>query len=190
VITVGRNATDDAIQTDPRLLEARGITLVTTDRGGDATYHGPGQLVGYPILHLEPERRDIRRYVNDLEEVLIRTLADFDINAGRHQEHRGVWTHGRKIASLGIRIARWVTSHGFALNVNTDLSFFSTMHPCGIKGCEMTSLQNELGRIAVDMDEVKKRVQSHFGNVFDRCVQVDTEASARADANERHSHAS
>jgi lipoyl(octanoyl) transferase len=167
VITVGRNADGHAIVADTRAIEARGAKVVTTDRGGDVTYHGPGQLVGYPIVRLEPGRRDIRRYVHDLEQVLIDTLADFGVDAARHPEHRGVWVEERKIASLGIRISRWVTSHGFALNVDTDLSYFSLMNPCGIQGCVMTTLAQECGT-SVAMSAVRERIAVHFGKVFAR----------------------
>ncbi len=173
VITVGRNATGAAIIADRRTVEARGATVVATDRGGDVTYHGPGQLVGYPILRLEPGRRDIRRYVHDLEQVLIDTLADFGVSAGRHPEHRGVWVEGRKIASLGIRISRWVTCHGFALNVSTDLSYFSLMNPCGIPDCTMTSLEREI-LSPVPMSEVRARVTSHFGAVMGREMREES----------------
>jgi len=168
VITVGRNATGDAI-----LAVRRDVEIAQTDRGGDVTYHGPGQLVGYPLLRLEGKRRDIRRYVRDLEEVLIRALGDFGIEAGRHPQHRGVWTHGRKIASLGIRISRWVTSHGFALNINTDLSYFRLMHPCGIQGCEMTSIERETGT-QVGRDKVIEHVVSHFSHVFEYEMITET----------------
>jgi lipoate-protein ligase B len=132
VITLGRNANGEALLAGQSELDAKGVQLVYTDRGGDATYHGPGQLVGYPLIRLEEERRDIRRFVHDLEAALIRVLADFEIGGSRHPEHRGVWVGGRKIASIGIRISRWVTCHGFALNVNTNLSYFSLIEPCGI----------------------------------------------------------
>ncbi len=177
VITVGRNATGSAILADRRLIEARGATVVATDRGGDVTYHGPGQLVGYPILRLEAGRRDVRRYVHDLEQVLIDTLADFGIFAGRHPEHRGVWVRERKIASLGIRISRWVTCHGFALNVDTDLSFFSLMNPCGIVGCTMTSMAQEIPG-TVSMNAVRERVTHHFGIVMGREMQQESIANA------------
>jgi lipoyl(octanoyl) transferase len=172
VITVGRNATGRAIVADRTLIEARGAKVVATDRGGDVTYHGPGQLVGYPIVRLEPGRRDIRRYVHDLEQVLIDALADFDVEAARHPVHRGVWVGHRKIASLGIRISRWVTSHGFALNVSTDLSYFSLMNPCGIEGCTMTSLVQECGG-NVAMGAVRERVTVHFGRVFARAMHEE-----------------
>lgn len=167
VITSGRNASGDALLFDRGTIEGRGVDIAHTDRGGDVTYHGPGQLVGYPIIALEPPRRDIRRYVHDLEDVLIRTLGDFGIESHRHPVHRGVWTGGRKIASLGIRISRWVTCHGFALNVDTDLSYYSMINPCGIVGCEMTSMAAELDRTP-DMTQVKWAVVSHFEAVFDR----------------------
>lgn len=173
VITVGRNATGRAIVADRRLIEARGVRVAATDRGGDVTYHGPGQLVGYPIIRLEVGRRDIRRYVHDLEQVLIDSLADFGVQAARHNVHRGVWVGDRKIASLGIRISRWVTSHGFALNVSTDLSYFSLMNPCGIEGCRMTSLSLESAS-PVAMAAVRERVTTHFGRVFAREMHEET----------------
>jgi lipoate-protein ligase B len=173
VITVGRNATASAILADRRLIASRGCDIVSTDRGGDVTYHGPGQLVGYPILRLEGSRRDIRRYVNDLEGVLIAALADFGVFAGRHPVHRGVWVHNRKIASLGIRISRWVTCHGFALNVSTDLSFFSLMNPCGIAGCTMTSLEQEM-LSPVSMNAVRESVTRHFGAIMGRRMQEES----------------
>jgi lipoate-protein ligase B len=173
VITMGRNATGAAIVADAATIAARGAAVVATDRGGDVTYHGPGQLVGYPILRLEDGRRDIRRYVHDLEQVLIDALADFGVRAARHDVHRGVWVDGRKIASLGVRISRWVTCHGFALNVSTDLSYFSLMNPCGIAGCRMTSLALETGA-PVPMASVRERVAVHFGSVFERRMREES----------------
>jgi lipoyl(octanoyl) transferase len=167
VITLGRNAKTDSLIAPAELLKERGVEVIETDRGGDVTYHGPGQIVGYPVLGLETGRRDIRRYVHDIEEVLVRTLASFSIATERHPIHRGVWVDGRKIASLGIRISRWVTSHGFALNVNTDLSYFSLIRPCGIAGCTMTSMSRELGS-EVSMKSVESELISHFAKVFDR----------------------
>ncbi len=171
VVTKGRNAGDSTLVAGPELLRQRGVTLVETDRGGDVTYHGPGQLVGYPIVELETDRRDVRRYVYDVEEVLIRTLDGFSIKAHRDPVHRGVWVDNRKIASVGIRISRWVTSHGFALNVNTDLSFFSLIVPCGIEGCRMTSIANELGN-QVDIQRVKTAIVDVFADVFGRTPVV------------------
>ena len=179
VITLGRNATDGALVAGRPAITDRGVEVAETDRGGDVTYHGPGQLVGYPIVALEPGRRDIRRYVHDLEEVLIRTLADFGIESRRHPVHRGVWSGECKIASLGIRISRWVTSHGFALNVNTDLSYYSLINPCGIVGCKMTSMASKLGN-EVEMALVKSAVISNFSNVYGRCLNADDVLTIRA----------
>jgi lipoate-protein ligase B len=173
VVTVGRNATGEALLADAATLARLGVERVDTDRGGDVTYHGPGQLVGYPLLALAPGRRDIRRYVHDLEEVLIRTLSDFGIEGKRHDVHRGVWVGTKKIASLGIRVSRWVTSHGFALNVDTDLSYFSLITPCGIAGCEITSMAMELGR-PLEMGTVAERTIEHFSAVFESDVVRET----------------
>ncbi len=170
VITMGRNATANSLVAGKALLDSRGVTLAETDRGGDVTYHGPGQLVGYPIIELEAGRRDVRRYVSDIEEVLLRTLSEFSIEGRRDAVHRGVWVAERKIASVGIRISRWVTSHGFALNVNTDLSYFSLIHPCGITGCEMASMAGEIGQ-PVDMAAVKESFVRHFSQVFARRIE-------------------
>lgn len=178
VLTLGRNATGEAIVADRGFIASRGVEVVETDRGGDVTYHGPGQLVGYPVVRLEGTRRDIRRYVHDLEETLIRTLGDFGVAARRHPEHRGVWAGPRKIASLGIRLSRWVTCHGFALNVDTDLSFFSLITPCGIAGCEMTTMTREAGR-PFDIDEVAAAAVAHFGEIFEREMLVETTSGQR-----------
>lgn len=167
VITAGRNADGSALLVTEETLRERGVEFVQTDRGGDITFHGPGQLVGYPILALESGRRDIRRYVDDLEEVLIRTLDRFGIASERNQAGRGIWTANGKIASVGVRIARWVTSHGFALNVSTDLSYFGLINPCGIAGCRMTSLERELGA-DVEMNAVKRIFTEQFSIVFER----------------------
>jgi lipoyl(octanoyl) transferase len=167
VVTNGRNASNESLLDDPALLQEKGITFVQTDRGGDITYHGPGQLVGYPILKLEQSRRDVRRYALDIESALMKVLASYGITCERHERYRGVWSGGRKIASIGLRISRWVTSHGFALNVNTDLSYFSCIRPCGISGCEMTSMERELGT-NIDMTGVKENVLKCFSEVFQR----------------------
>jgi lipoyl(octanoyl) transferase len=151
-------ATDDT-------LAACGIEVHETGRGGDITYHGPGQLVGYPIIDLNPGRRDVHRYVRDLETVLIRTAADYGIEAGRVEGLTGVWVGNDKLAAIGVRIARWITSHGFALNVSTDLGHFKLIVPCGISDRGVTSLERLLGR-PVDAAEVEIRVSEHFANVF------------------------
>jgi lipoyl(octanoyl) transferase len=175
VVTLGRNATTGSLVASKELLALKGVELVETDRGGDVTYHGPGQLVGYPIIALEDGRRDIRRYVHDVEEALIRTLDRFGIDGRRDQANRGVWVEDRKIASVGIRISRWVTMHGFALNVTTDLSFFSLIVPCGIAGCRMTTMQEELGE-SVSMRDVKAAFIDEFCEVFDRTASLEESA--------------
>jgi lipoyl(octanoyl) transferase len=150
----------------PDVLAAHGIDIHETGRGGDITYHGPGQLVGYPIIDLNPGRRDVHRYVRDLETVLIRTAADYGIQAGRIEGLTGVWVGDDKLAAIGVRIARWVTSHGFALNVSTNLDHFKLIVPCGIADRGVTSLERLLGRV-LEMAEVENRIIEHFCNVFD-----------------------
>ena len=153
----------------PDLLAARGLEIHEAGRGGDVTYHGPGQIVGYPILDLKPDRQDVHRYVRDLEEVLIRTAAAYGVEAGRVQGLTGVWVGREKLAAIGVRIARWVTSHGFAFNVTTDLDYFRLIVPCGIADRGVTSLERLLGR-AVDRAEVEDRIVAHFCGVFDRKI--------------------
>jgi len=148
-------------------LAARGIDLHEAGRGGDITYHGPGQIVGYPIIDLKPDRCDVHRYVRDLEEVLIRTAADYGIQAGRLEGLTGVWVGREKLAAIGVRIARWITSHGFAFNVTTDLDYFNLIVPCGIADRGVTSLARLLGH-AVDRAEVENRIVARFCEVFDR----------------------
>jgi lipoyl(octanoyl) transferase len=167
VITLGarnHNNRSNILET-PEGLAARGVGLYETGRGGDVTYHGPGQLVGYPILELPRDRRDVHRYVRDLEEVLILAVADFGITAGRIPGLTGIWVGDRKLAAIGVRISRWVTSHGFALNVTTDLSHFGLIVPCGITGKGVTSMSEQLGH-HVPMDEVVVAVVSRFRSVF------------------------
>jgi lipoyl(octanoyl) transferase len=139
---------------------------VEIDRGGDITYHGPGQIVGYPILDLDRHITDIHKYLRRLEEVIIRTCADYGIEAGRIDGLTGVWVENKKICAMGIRCSRWVTMHGFALNVNTDLSYFNHIVPCGIQDKEVTSL-SQLTNKEIDMNEVKKSIVLHFSDVFD-----------------------
>lgn len=147
------------------MLAARGVEVHETGRGGDITYHGPGQIVGYPIIDLKPDRCDVHRYVRDLEEVLIRTAADYGISATRVDGLTGVWVGPDKLAAIGVRIARWITSHGFALNVTTDLGYFDLIVPCGIADRGVTSLARLLGH-PVDRREVEDRIAAHFGGVF------------------------
>lgn len=173
VITLGRNAREANVLAGEAVRAARGVGLYHTGRGGDVTYHGPGQLVGYPILDLRPDRCDVRRYVRDLEEALIRAAADFGVTAGRVEGLTGVWAEsgpgGRheKLAAIGVRIARWVTSHGFAFNVSTDLSYFQLIVPCGLAEHGVTSLQRLTGR-DVPLPEVADRVAAHMSGIFAR----------------------
>jgi lipoyl(octanoyl) transferase len=158
------------ILASPDVLTAAGVGVFDTGRGGDVTYHGPGQLVGYPILDLQPDRCDVHRYVRDLEEVMIRTCADYGIPAARVAGLTGAWVGQEKIGAIGVRIARWVTSHGFAFNVSNDLSPFGLIVPCGIQGRGVTSLQHLLGR-GVPLDEVMDRLTGHLAGVFQRELQ-------------------
>ena len=147
-------------------LASRGVDVFEAGRGGDVTYHGPGQIVGYPILDLRPDRCDVHRYVRDLEEVIVRVAADYGIEAGRVAGLTGVWVGREKLAAIGVRISRWVTSHGFALNVTTDLDYFDLIVPCGIPDRGVTSFAR-LGR-AVDVPEVEERLVARFCEVFGR----------------------
>jgi lipoyl(octanoyl) transferase len=166
------------ILASPEMLNARGVEVHETGRGGDITYHGPGQIVGYPILDLQPDRCDVHRYVRDIEEVLIRVAADYGVEAGRVEGLSGVWVGRAKLAAIGVRIARWVTSHGFAFNVTTDLQYFDLIVPCGIVDRSVTSLAQLLGR-SVDRVEVEDRIVAHFVDVFAR-AQTATIVKATA----------
>ena len=167
VITLGvrtRNDRSHVLESEAALA-AKGVGLFETGRGGDVTYHGPGQLVGYPIVDLKPDRCDVHRYVRDLEEVLIRAVDAFGVRAGRIEGLTGIWVGDQKLAAIGVRISRWVTSHGFALNVNTDLSHFGLIVPCGITDKGVTSLERLLGH-ALPMDEVAEAVARQFAALF------------------------
>lgn len=166
-ITLGRRGKHDDILLTEAETALGPVGIFETGRGGEVTYHGPGQLVGYPIIDLKPDRCDAHRYVRDLEEVLIRTLADFGVEAGRIPGLTGVWVGQEKIAAIGVRLSRWVTSHGFALNINTDLRGFSWIVPCGIRDKGVTSLAIQLGR-EIPLPEVATQVAHHFGEVFTR----------------------
>ncbi len=171
VITLGRNGKHEHLRAGERLLAQMNVTFLATDRGGDITYHGPGQIVGYPILDLAQHRRDVRWYVNQLEEVMIRASADFGITARRVADRHGIWVDAaageEKLAALGVHLSRWVTSHGFAYNVSTDLRYFDLIVPCGIAGKRATSLERVLDR-AVSSEEVRPKLISHFAEVFNR----------------------
>jgi lipoyl(octanoyl) transferase len=167
VLTLGARGGRSHILASLDELAQRGIDIHETGRGGDITYHGPGQIVGYPILDLKPDRCDVHRYVRDLEDVLIQTAADYGITAARVPGLTGAWVGGEKLAAIGVRIARWVTSHGFALNVGTDLDCFKLIVPCGLADRGVTSLERLLGR-PVAREEVEDRLISHFCDVFGR----------------------
>jgi lipoyl(octanoyl) transferase len=172
VLTLGRGARASNIIAAPGELERRGVSVHETDRGGDVTYHGPGQLVGYPLLHLPPEKQDVRRYVRSIEEVIIRTLADLAITAVRIERWPGVWVESsraggpRKICALGVHLSRWYTRHGFALNIATDLSHFGLIVPCGIKEAGVTSMEAELA-CEVTRREVEPVLLARFAEVFE-----------------------
>ncbi|PYS25409.1 MAG: lipoyl(octanoyl) transferase [Acidobacteria bacterium] len=163
-LTLGRRSAPGAIIADDEFLQARGVTVFETNRGGKVTYHGLGQIVGYPIINLSPDREDVHRYVRDLEEVLIRTMSDFDIESFRVPGLTGVHTTRGKVAAIGVHIARWVTTHGFALNVNADLGYFDLIVACD--GEPVTSLKELLGR-EVEMSMVEDRIAERFAEVFE-----------------------
>jgi lipoate-protein ligase B len=166
-ITLGRNASLSHLLAREEDLKSRGVGLCSIDRGGDITFHGPGQLVGYPLLSLHPGERDVHGYMRNLEESLIGLLADYGIQSGRDARFTGVWTGKGKIAAMGVHIGRWITRHGFALNVNTDLSFYKLIVPCGIVDRGVTSMQEELSR-PIDLAEVSDRYIARFSSVFHR----------------------
>jgi lipoyl(octanoyl) transferase len=164
VITLGRNGHSENLLAGEQVLSRAGIAFFPANRGGDITYHGPGQLVGYPILDLRDWKRDVGAYVRGIEQVLIDTLADFGIAAGRIPKLTGVWVGEHKIAAIGVHISRWITSHGFALNVTTDLSYFQYIVPCGLTK-PVTSMA-QVGAVA-DLQTVSEKLAVHFGHVFD-----------------------
>lgn len=169
VITLGRNGGRESLLLDEGQLAARGVTLVQSDRGGDATYHGPGQVVGYPIFDLRPDWQDLRRYVRALEQAMIDTVAEYGVEAGRLEGAPGAWLPDpdRKIGAIGVRVSRWVTHHGFALNVNTRLEHFGFIIPCGLRDKGVTSLKAELGH-PVPMAEVMEKLAGHLARLFGR----------------------
>jgi lipoyl(octanoyl) transferase len=167
VITLGRNGDWHNLVVSEDTLKSRGVSRYHVDRGGDITFHGPGQLVGYPILLLERHEQDVHRYMRNLEETIICALADYGIEARRQEKMTGAWTSSGKICAMGVHISRWVTRHGFALNVNTDLSFYDLIVPCGLVGKSVTSMQAILGH-EVDVREVTKNLTAHFGRIFGR----------------------
>jgi lipoyl(octanoyl) transferase len=175
VITLGRGAKEEHLLVDRERLHAQGVHVADIGRGGDVTYHGPGQLVAYPILDLNPDRKDVRRYVRDLEEVMIRVAAHYDLVGSRIEGLNGAWIDGRKLGAVGVRIRRWVTMHGIALNVSTNLDAYDLIVPCGIRDKEVTSLSRELGREPA-MREVEDAMTDAFAAVFDADVTRRTGA--------------
>ena len=171
VYTLGKSGDLSNLLLSEKQLEAKGATFYKINRGGDITYHGPGQIVGYPILDLENFFTDIHKYLRFLEEVIILTLAEYGLNCTRSEGETGVWLgvgtpFARKICAMGVRASRWVTMHGFALNVNADLGYFDHIIPCGIRGKAVTSLQVELGMSHVDLVEVQQKIQKYFTQLF------------------------
>ena len=172
VYTLGKSGDINNLLVDEKKLEEKGATFYKINRGGDITYHGPGQIVGYPILDLDNFFTDIHKYLRLLEEMVILTLAEYGLIGVRSEGETGVWLDvgtpfARKICAMGVRASRWVTMHGFALNVNADLGYFDMMIPCGIRGKAVTSLNVELGQKEVNMDEVKQKLQHHFAFLFE-----------------------
>ncbi len=171
VFTIGKSGNNDNLLIDKNFLEKINATVYHINRGGDITYHGPGQIVGYPIIDLENFGIGVKKYIEQIEEVIIRTLAEYNIKATRLKGATGVWldahtANTRKIAAIGVRVSRSITMHGFAFNINTDLKYFSYINPCGFTDKGVTSLQKELGK-RVSMQEVKEKLVHHFGEVFE-----------------------
>jgi lipoyl(octanoyl) transferase len=170
VLTLGRGAKADNILFGRDVLAAQGVSVEEVGRGGDVTYHGPGQLVGYPIIDLHPDRLDVRKYVASLEETMIRTAAEYGVTAERKEGLNGAWVGDNKLGAVGVRISRWVTMHGFALNNTTELSHFQLIVPCGISDKGVTSLERETG-VGVPMRELHDRVVHHFASMYDADVR-------------------
>jgi len=180
VYTLGRNASRQNLLFSEERRQSLGAQVYETDRGGDVTYHGPGQLVGYPIFDLTQHRRDVSWYMRSLEAVLIGVARDFGLEAGRSAGAPGVWLGDEKLVAMGVHLSRWITSHGFALNVNTDLSYFNWIVPCGLPGKGVTSLAKRLGK-KVPMEDVIERVVAHFSRVFG----MDMELRDRVESGEQ-----
>ena len=170
IITLGTASSRSHVLADESRRRDLGIDLIDVGRGGDVTYHGPGQLVAYPILDLKPDRKDVHRYLRDLEAVLVRTLDELGIRGEPVPDLTGVWVDGRKIAAIGVRVSSgWITSHGFALNVSNDLSYFETIVPCGIQDVSVTSVTQELGR-TVDVTDILETVSEAFSEIFGHSI--------------------
>ncbi len=165
VYTLGKGADDNHLLAKDEELSKKGVDVFWIDRGGDITYHGPGQIVGYPIIDLNQHYNDIHRYLRDIEEAMIRTLGDYGIEAGRESGFTGVWVKDEKIGAIGVKVSKWITMHGFAFNVNTDLSFFDRIIPCGIFHKGVTTLQNILGK-EIFLEDVRQKLINHFASPF------------------------
>lgn len=183
VVTIGRGGKRDNILVSDELLQSKGIRVFEIDRGGDVTLHCPGQLVGYPILDLKIYGKNIHRYLRNLEEVIIRSLKVYGINGQRIENHTGVWVGGRKVASIGIGIKGWVTFHGFALNINSDLSYFSLIRPCGFESRTVTSVSEILGR-SVEPKNFRYQLIEQFGKVFSLEMEKDGKQVSPLDSKE------
>jgi lipoate-protein ligase B len=177
VVTLGRSSKEKNLTASPEFLQSHGVELFEVERGGDVTFHGPGQLVGYPIIDLKRHRQDLHWYLRSIEKALIDTLADYGIPGERNTSYTGVWTRGKKIASIGVHARDWVTWHGFALNVTTELSYFNLIGPCGIDGVVMTSIARELGVEVVSAQDVIERVMAKFSDVFDLTAVVTSRSA-------------
>jgi lipoate-protein ligase B len=177
VFTLGRRSKENGVLATAELLKALGVEVYETDRGGKVTYHGLGQIVGYPIVSLTPDREDVHKYVRDIEEVLIRTMADYGIDTFRIEGLTGVHTSEGKVAAIGVHIKRWVTTHGFALNVNTDLSYYNWIIAC--EGEPVTSMERILGR-EIEMSEVEDRLEANFRDVFGYATKAEPRAAVSA----------
>lgn len=167
VITLGRRGDRSSLLVSTEVLKEKGIALFQVERGGEVTYHGPGQLIGYPILNLKEYGFRVAQYVDELEEIIIRTLRDFGIEGRRDTRNRGVWVQDKKIASIGIAIQRWVSFHGFALNYRTDLRYFDLIYPCGLEGVKMTSMDEILEK-EISRGLIVERISVHFREFFQR----------------------
>ncbi|MFL5468209.1 MAG: lipoyl(octanoyl) transferase LipB [Gemmatimonadaceae bacterium] len=177
VVTLGRGAKEKHLVASPEFLQSKGVELFEVERGGDVTFHGPGQLVGYPIIDLKRHRQDLHWYLRTIEQALINTLEDYGIPGERNTAYTGVWTRGKKIASIGVHARDWVTWHGFALNVTTDLSYFDLIIPCGIDGVVMTSVARELGVEDISIQDLRDRISAKFAEAFDLTAVVTSRSA-------------
>jgi lipoate-protein ligase B len=183
VYTLGKSSDANHLLAGAEELQRSGVEVYPIERGGDITYHGPGQLVGYPILDLQNYYTDLHRYLRDLEEVIIRTLDDFGIAGHREQEYTGVWVGDKKIAAIGVKVSRWITMHGFALNVNTDLSYFNRIIPCGIFHKGVISME-QICETPIAMAEVQHTVTKHFAGVFGVEIIIQTKSDLLSSVNQ------